>query len=343
MGRFPSEGGGTLKRRTARMGAALWAVLLALVLLAPQALAVVPDRPENQYVLDSAGVLSEKTEREIIDKNREIFPEYGAEVVIAAVDFLGGEDIQDYANDLFNTWGIGSQERNNGILLVMAIAEEDYYALAGYGIEDYFDGAKFRDLLDGYLEEDFAAGDYDQGVRKFFRAVVQELDAYYAHQAAPPAQDPYEDLYEESSHRGPSLLGRAVTVVGALVRVVIVVVVIMVIFAVLRSIGRGGGGGRGSGGGGGFWQGMFLGSMMNRRPRTYWAPPPPPPGHRPGGFGGFGRPGPRPPRPPQGGFGGFHGGGRAGSGGFGRSGGFGGGGGGFHGGGGSRGGGAGRR
>ncbi len=333
-----------MKRRTAKICAALVAALLALVLLAPGALAAAPERPENQYVLDSAGVLSDKTEREIIRKNQEMFQAYGAEVVIVAVDFLGGQDIGDYAYDLFNAWGIGSQERDNGILLVMAVGEEDYYALAGYGIEEYFDGAKFRDLLDRYLEEDFAAGRYDAGALAFFQAVSQELDAYYAGQEAPPENGPYEGSYEYgSSNRGVSLLNKAVTVLAALVRVVLVVVVILVVFAILRGAGRGGRGGGGfGGGGGGFWQGMFLGSMMNRRRRSYWAPPPPPP-PGPGGFGGPGPRPPRPPRPPQSGFGGFHGGGRPGGSGFGRGGGFGGRSGGFHGGGGSRGGGAGRR
>ena len=124
-------------------------LLLALTLafcLAVPALAAYPDRPENQYVLDEADVLS----------------------------FLDGEDIDDYAYSLFNIWGIGSQERNNGLLLLLAIGEENYYAQAGTGIEDYFDGAKLQDMLDEYLEPDFAAREYDAGVEKFFQAALSD-------------------------------------------------------------------------------------------------------------------------------------------------------------------------
>ena len=42
---------------------------------------------------DEAGVLSEETEQEIIDTNNALFEETGAQVVVVAVDFLGGEDI----------------------------------------------------------------------------------------------------------------------------------------------------------------------------------------------------------------------------------------------------------
>lgn len=315
--------------------------VLLLMGLTPAVLAAVPDRPENKYVLDSAGVISSSTEREIVKENQELFRECGAEVVIVAVDFLGGQDIQDYTYELFNSWEIGSQERNNGILLVMAIAEGDgdYYAQAGYGIDSYFDGAKLQELLDEYLEEDFARGDYDRGVEKFFDAVTDELEDYYKDYQENETYGGYEAAEGGGERRFG--LGNAVSAVVAIGRVIVVVVVLLLIFNLISRAGRGGRGGPGggSGGGGGFWQGMMLGSMMNRR-RSYWRPPPPPP---PGGFGGPGFGGPRPPRGGfggrPGGFGGFSGGGRSHGGGAGR-GGFGGGG--FHGGGGSHGGGAGR-
>ena len=150
-------------------------LLLSLALafcLAVPALAAYPDRPENQYVLDEADVLSEETEQEIIAENQDLFQETGAQIVVVAVDFLDGEEIDDYAYSLFNIWGIGSQERNNGLLLLLAIGEENYYAQAGTGIEDYFDGAKLQDMLDEYLEPDFATREYDAGVEKFFQAAL---------------------------------------------------------------------------------------------------------------------------------------------------------------------------
>lgn len=317
---------------------ALAAALCMALLLPLTALAAVPDRPANKYVLDQAGVLSDATEKEIVSENKELFEETGGEIVIAAVDFLGGESIRDYAYDMFNSWGVGSEERNNGILLVMAIGEDNYYAQSGYGIEDYFDGGKMQELLDEYLEPDFAAGDYDAGAKKFFDAALSELRAYsYDDDYGAGGGNTYDDtVYEEPyESRSPGFLRVLITF---FVRIVVVIVVVVVIVALIRSL-SGGGPGNGSGGGGGFWRGMFWGSMLNgRRRRWYGAPPPPPP---PGGFG----PGPRPPRRGGGfgGFGGFSGGGH--SGGFGGSrGGFSGGGhsGGFHGGGGSRGGGAGR-
>lgn len=339
------------KRNVFRKLSALLCAVCLMAGLSVPALASIPKRPVNRYVLDEAGVLSDRTEEEIVTKNKVLFEKYGAEIVIVAVDFLGGQDIDDYAYNLFNDWGIGSSERNNGILLVLAIGEDNYYATSGYGLEDEFDGAKFQELLDEYLEDDFAAGDYDAGVKKFFDEVADEVEDYYnGYVDEYTADDDYDYEYDRSDfrYRGPSVI----SIVANVFRVVIILVVLVFILRAFSGRGRGGRGGPpygGGGGGGNFWAGMMLGNMMGRSRRSHWgAPPPPPPpggfgGPRPGGMGGFGS-GPRPGNSrPGGGFGGFTGGGRSGGFGGGRSGGFGGGRGGFSGGGGTHGGGAGRR
>ena len=310
--------------------AGVCALALALCLAVPALAISIPQRPENQYVLDEAGVLSEETEQEIIDTNNALFEETGAQVVVVAVDFLGGEDIEDYAYTLFNSWGIGSVERNNGLLLLLAIGEDNYYAMSGYGLEDYFDGAKLKEMLNDYLEEDFAARDYDAGVEKFFSQAVSQVKTYYANYTDEYTPGEIAPDYDYSYQYEPTFGERVswffrnlLSVVGRVVGVVIVVAVLVMF---LRGISGGGGPRSGGGGGGGFWTGLFLGNLMNRGRRGW----PPPRGPRPP-FGGG-------PRPPFGG-GGFGGGGGFHSGGHG---GFGGGGGGFHGGGGSHGGGAGR-
>ena len=191
--------------------AGVCALALALCLAVPALAISIPQRPENQYVLDEAGVLSEETEQEIIDTNNALFEETGAQVVVVAVDFLGGEDIEDYAYTLFNSWGIGSVERNNGLLLLLAIGEDNYYAMSGYGLEDYFDGAKLKGMLNDYLEEDFAARDYDAGVEKFFSQAVSQVKTYYANytdEYTPGETDPDYD-YDDDGQYEPSFGERA--------------------------------------------------------------------------------------------------------------------------------------
>lgn len=306
-------------------------VVLAIVCCGSlPAFAAVPERPANRYVLDSANVLSDETEKKIISQNEKLFQATGAEIVIVSVDFIDGNDSADYTYDIFEAWGIGSKQRNNGLILMFAVGENKLWAMPGYGIEDLFTASLLTTMLQDTFDDAYDNRQYDEGVNAFFDDAYRRMENYYQN---------YTDEYTVQSTAytnggGPTTRDRGTGGVsggfGGLTRGILAIVVIVVVISVLGSFGRRGGGGYGGygGGGGGFWSGMFLGSMFGGRRHHHHHRRPPP-----GGFGGFGG---------GGGFGGFGGGGGSGGGGAGRGGGFGGGGG-FSGGGGSRGGGAGRR
>ncbi len=157
-------------------------LLLLLNFLALPALAA-PKVPAYQegygYAADLADVLSSETLEHINEVNRQLSSSCGAEIMVVTVDFLDGAEIEDYAYTLFNDWAIGSAEKNNGILLLLAIGEDNYYAMQGKGLEDSFDSGLLGDYLYEYLEEDFAAGNYDAGVIKVFDAMAGKVADIY--------------------------------------------------------------------------------------------------------------------------------------------------------------------
>ena len=104
---------------------------LALVLLAfmaVPALAKVVSPGPDFYYLDNANVLSEALEGEIFFANKLLYDACGAQIVVVTVDSTGRDAIDDYAYELFNSWGIGDAAKDNGFLLLLAIEDDDYYA-----------------------------------------------------------------------------------------------------------------------------------------------------------------------------------------------------------------------
>lgn len=93
----------------------------------------VPQPLENFYVADYANVINSQDAEAIRTVNKNLEARNGSQIVVATFDFLDGEAIDDVAYDLFNGWKIGSADDNNGVLLVLAIGEEDYYCLQGKG------------------------------------------------------------------------------------------------------------------------------------------------------------------------------------------------------------------
>ena len=156
----------------------LAAALLLMLLCAP-ALAKVVSAGSDFYYLDNANVLSEALEGEIYFSNKLLYEACGAQFVVVTVDSTGRESIDDYAYDLFNDWGIGDASKNNGFLLLLAIGDDDYYALPGSGLNSRFSAGTIKGYYDQYLEEDFAAKNYESGVKKFFEAVFTRIADIY--------------------------------------------------------------------------------------------------------------------------------------------------------------------
>ena len=335
--------------------------LLAAALLAAwtgTALALEVAQPTDQfYVLDEANVLSSSTENEIVTKNDALYASTGAQIVVVAMDFIGSADIEDYAYTLFNEWGIGSADKNNGILLLLVIGNDDYWVMQGSGIAKYQSDGELTTLVIDNLEEDFAAKDYDAGVKKTFAALYEAVENIYGKAGSTTTAAPVQSGNSSGSNNsnyganvssGTSASSSGIfapfrtlfRALGGLGKLLLILLVLIVLFSLCKlcslcgSSGGGGGyhGGGGGGGRGSFWGPLFGGYVLGRssRPRGGHRPPPPPGGGwggprggggRPGGggFGGGGR--------PSGGFGGgSRGGGGGGFGGGGRSGGFGGGG-----------------
>ena len=296
-------------------------ILLAVFALALFSLTVgavdLPEPSKSFYVLDQSDVIDSDTEDYIVSKNAELYKETGAQIVVVTQDFVPDGDLELYAYNLFNKWGIGSSTENNGILLLLSIGDDDYWCTEGKGLEKTLTSGTIGDILADYLEPDFASQDYDAGVRKVFDALYEKVADIYGMKTETTSSGSswirpettndgsYDDRHYSSERRSSKTL-----------TIIIIIVILIIIFSRRNNRPRGGGGG---GGGRGFFTGMFLGNMMGRNSSRGWRNPPPPPprggfgGSRGGGFGGGHSSG--------GGFGGRSGGSRGGSFGGGRSGG----------------------
>ena len=99
----------------------LWAVPLHVV--ARPSFPPKPNRPH--FYVDQASLI-EASERVEIDRvARELLQEEQVALIVATIPSLldynaGGFSIQQYAQALFDHWGVGSKERNYGMLLLVS-------------------------------------------------------------------------------------------------------------------------------------------------------------------------------------------------------------------------------
>ena len=176
-----------MKKQAVRLAAAaLLAVLLSTAVFA----AGYPAAPQEHFTRDEAGVLSEATIQAVDELNASLEAS-GAQIAVLTVGTTGEEYIDDYTYGVFDSWGVGSAEQNNGVLFLLAIDDQNYYCALGAGLEGSDLAAQLQTMLNECAEPGFAAADYDACVTEFTGAVAESLSAMYGLGAqAPAASEP---------------------------------------------------------------------------------------------------------------------------------------------------------
>lgn len=313
--------------KLARPVAAAAAAFCLLAVVATPALAA-PEINPNTAVNDYANILSSPTEDYIEDISVALQDTCGAQIGVYTTEYIGNSTMEGYAYDVLNTWGLGSADKDNGVLLLLAPGEDNYYVTRGSGLETQLTISKMGTILDEDMEPNWVTGDYDAGTQQTVRAIAEELCSIYGI----PVSTLDNAAQAPASQSGKGEINP--------MSVILIVVAMIMVIVLLNSLTSNRGPGPRPPRGGGVGSGLFWYSLGRAsRPRRPRRPPPPPPGFGPGpgGFGGPRPGGPRPGGPRPGGFGGAPRSPRGGFGGAGRSGGF------RPGGGSSRGGGVGRR
>ena len=288
----------------------------------------IPLSDEGAYALDKSGVLSAETENRIARYNQYLAESCGAQICVVTIptmDYVGYDDIENYAYDLFNAWGIGDKDEDNGVLLLLVTDDELCWCLQGEGIEDTLSSSAISDILTENMQDDFYAGEFDSGTKKTFDALYRRLCAIYS--VDPDGVDDF--TYDPGYNNGTVFPNEPVPAKGkepSFWEVIVIklsfweiIVIIITVLVALRLIGKlfsaigsnSGNGGCGCGCLPAFLLGTRVGSSNRRGPRPggFHGGPRPGGGSRPsgGGFtGGGGR--------SRGGGGGFHGGGGSGGG-----------------------------
>lgn len=97
---------------------------------------------------------------------REIRASTSAEVAVVTLPSLEGGEINDFANRLFQKWGIGKKKTDNGVLILVAVEDRKARIEVGYGLEGVLPDARTGRILDEVMLPCFRQGNYAEGVIK---------------------------------------------------------------------------------------------------------------------------------------------------------------------------------
>lgn len=118
----------------------------------------------NQFVSNPDGVLSEHAVTQLNNMLRSVWDRTSAEIAVVAVaDTDRPDDIDGFATDLFEKWGIGKEDNDNGLLVLIARDSRRAVIRTGQGMEgvvpDIIAGRILRDkMFPRFKEEDYDGG-----------------------------------------------------------------------------------------------------------------------------------------------------------------------------------------
>lgn len=138
---------------------------------------------ENRYRFTSNpdGILSDYAVAQIDSICYDIRHRGLAQIAVVAVDEIAGDDVFDFAYELFSAWGVGNKS-DNGIGILLVESEHEIRFVTGYGIEGVLPDALCKRIQMQYMLPHFRNEDYNSGMVAgihAIRAVLNgsELDA----------------------------------------------------------------------------------------------------------------------------------------------------------------------
>lgn len=216
-----------------------------------------PDKPpESDYFVDNANIIQEKERNEINAIASKILSEEKIPIYVVTIPSLSHHaasslGIEGYATELFNKWGIGFQDRNYGILLLVSKGDRKARIELGADWGREHDYAA-QDIMDNLIIRQFKNANFSLGILDGVRG----LDAMARGLALPKPTTPWWYF--------PLLI---ISIIGLVMLIInlfktgrsgwawaLIVAIGVILFFILRNAGSGGSGGGfggGSSGGGG--------------------------------------------------------------------------------------------
>jgi uncharacterized protein len=159
----------------------LAALALAAVSLPARAFEI-PSKPVAR-VNDYAQVLDDSGKAAIEARLAAFESETSNQVVVAIIPSLDGREIEEVAVRTFERWGLGQKDKNNGVLLLVAMSDRRAKIEVGYGLEDRLTDALSRMILEDRLFPAFRTKDYAGGVLAACNGIIEATRGAYV--AAP--------------------------------------------------------------------------------------------------------------------------------------------------------------
>ncbi len=162
-----------------RIISAFTVLLLCICLCGCEEKEKYPNATSEFYVNDFANVMTDDEESRFLSKSVALNQATTAQVVVATVNSMSGDSIEEYSTELGRKWGIGDKEQKNGVLILLSLEEREIFVSVGYGLEGALPDSKTGRIIDVYGLDYLKNDRFGKGILAIGEAVINEVYIEY--------------------------------------------------------------------------------------------------------------------------------------------------------------------
>lgn len=139
-----------------------------------------PPKPNPpKLVNDYAGVLSEE-EKNLLEQKLVAFNDStSSQIAVVLMQSTGEYPVDDYAIALYRNWGIGQKGKDNGVVILCAMADRRVAIITGYGLEGALPDAVCKRIIEQQIKPNFKQQQYFNGLNEATDVVIKRASGEY--------------------------------------------------------------------------------------------------------------------------------------------------------------------
>ena len=153
-----------------------------LLLLTPQLTLAQKAVPElwGQRVHDDAHILKQET-IEALEQRLKLYQDSTSnQIAILTVTSLDGEVLEEYSLRVAEAWKLGQKDKDNGVLLLIAVDDHEMRIEVGHGLEGVLTDAHSSRIIRNEMTPHFRKSEFDEGINAAVDAMIKAIAGEYA-------------------------------------------------------------------------------------------------------------------------------------------------------------------
>jgi len=120
--------------------------------------------PPQKLVQDYAQIFDAKQLNDLENKLVAYDDSTSTQILVLTVKSLDGYPLEMFANDIGEKWGVGTNGKDNGIVIVLSEKDRKITIRTGYAAQIYFPPSVNKSIIDNVIIPYFKQGDYAGGI-----------------------------------------------------------------------------------------------------------------------------------------------------------------------------------